>query len=330
MNDDLLVKHLLGEASDRERLRVEEWIRAAQANERHYEQLRLIWTESRKLAPSGQVDEDAAWERLRKRIGASALEERIAGQRAAKKPGAAREPLRWLRIAAGIALIFALGWIIRFLLLEGPLGSRAELASGQQVLEETLPDGSRVVLNKNTVLRYPRGFSGESREVTLQGEAFFNVLPDKSKPFLIRVNDVTVRVTGTSFNVKSSRGNTEVIVETGTVRVSQRQQEVELKAGERATATGESAALVKASTQNALYKYYRTQEFDCNRTPLGELVEVLNEAYGVRIVVLDKELEQLPITAVFKNESLEQILAVISRTFDIEIEHQENRILLKR
>lgn len=327
MNDDLLVKYLAGDADEKERLRVKNWVQADKSNEQHYAQLRLIWEESEKLASKSQANEDKAWERFRERIEKASgdPEQTGAGADNVRRIGPS---WRWLRIAASAALIITAGWLVRSLVLSR---SMVKLASGQSVLAETLPDGSVVTLNRDSRLSYPSGFAGENRSVTLQGEAFFKVAPDKNKPFIIKVNDVTVRVTGTSFNIKSRNDITEVIVETGVVRVSKQLQEVELKAGEKTTASGETTSLVKESTRNELYKYYRTREFVCDGTPLSELVSVLNEAYNSRIEIPDKELRQLRITTtIFKNDSLDKTLTLLSETFDIEVHYEENRIILKR
>ena len=87
------------------------------------------------------------------------------------------------------------------------------------------------------MLSYPASFKGKTRSIKLKGEAFFNVAPDKEKPFIIDVNDVQVKVVGTSFNVRSYNGITEVIVETGIVQVTKAGETTELRAGERTTLT---------------------------------------------------------------------------------------------
>ena len=91
-----------------------------------------------------------------------------------------------------------------------------------------MPDGSVITVNKNSTLSYPSEFKGKTREVALNGEAFFKVTPNKEKPFIIHVNDVTVRVVGTSFNIRSEKGKTEVIVETGIVQVTKNKRTVSL------------------------------------------------------------------------------------------------------
>ena len=151
--------------------------------------------------------------------------------------------------------------------------------------------------------------------MTLKGEAFFNIAPDKKKPFTIHVNDVDVTVVGTSFNIKSKNGKTEVVVETGIVRVTKAGETIELRAGEKTKMADADNAMEKEKVTDKLYNYYRTKEFVCDNTPLWKLVEVLNDAYNAHIVIGREELRDIPITSPFYNESLDRVLEVISLTF---------------
>jgi ferric-dicitrate binding protein FerR (iron transport regulator) len=78
-----------------------------------------------------------------------------------------------------------------------------------------------------------------------------------------------------------------------------------------------------------LYNYYVTHEFVCDDTPLWKLVEVLNEAYGSHIEIANPDLRNLPLTATFHNEPLDRTLSIISETFSITVEHQNEKIILK-
>jgi transmembrane sensor len=186
-----------------------------------------------------------------------------------------------------------------------------------------------VTLNKRSLLSYPEKFKGNKREVVLKGEAFFNVSPDKKKPFIIYTGETEITVVGTSFNVKSIEGTIEVVVETGIVRVTKNGQTVELNAGERTTITPQVNTPVKEAVTDKLYNYYRTREFVCDDTPLWKLVEVINEAYDVNIVIKNEDLRNQSITSPFYNESLEQVLNVISETFKLKVTYKDNQIILE-
>jgi len=297
---------------------VKEWIDAGEANRDYFEQLRRIWDTSKQLALQSTADENKAWERFQQRVGRK--DEPAVIIPAKKFP--------WLRIAAAAILIMGIG-ILGYLWMHRQTPPEQLLVQAQQnVLIDTLPDGSFITLNKQSSVSYPATFTGGTRDVALKGEAFFNVAPDKKKPFVIRVNDVQVTVVGTSFNIKSEGANTEVVVETGIVRVTRAGNTIELKAGEKITVAG-TDSLVKETVTDQLYNYYRTREFVCDNTPLWKLVEVINEAYGVNITIGRQELRDQPLNTTFNNESLDQVLHVISLTFDITVTRNGNQIILQ-
>jgi ferric-dicitrate binding protein FerR (iron transport regulator) len=193
---------------------------------------------------------------------------------------------------------------------------------------KSLPDGSQITLNRNSTIKFVRKLRGKTRAVELKGEAFFKVTPNEEKPFVIDVNDVTVTVLGTSFNVKGYNEQTEVVVETGTVKVESKGKSVVLKAGGRVTINKSDSTIIEQKSRDKLYNYYVTKEFVCDNTPLWKLVEVLNEAYNVRIEIVNPDLRELPLTTTFYNESLDNILNVISETFDITITRDGERIFM--
>lgn len=307
------MKHLLGEASAGEEAAVQEWISQAPTNRAYYEQFRLVWEESKALAQHSTVDEKAAWERLRSRIHA----ESVPRQRR----------LGWWRVAASIVLVAGLGLMGYWLVNNRVSVVTEQVASGSEVLHDTLSDGSVVVLNKESELIYPSRFKGDQRKVQLKGEAFFTVTPDKQKPFTIDVDSITVTVVGTSFNIRQAANRTDIIVETGLVRVQDGNTTTELKAGERLRV--DSTGFHKSAVTDKLYNYYRTRSFVCDDTPLWKLVEVLNEAYDTRIIFGNESLRDLRLNAPFNNESLEQVLEVIRITFNITVTRKNGTIILE-
>lgn len=332
MNDEWLVSYLLGEADAGKREEVEAWIGENDANRRYFEQFRLIWEAGRALATQVAVDEQAAWQRFRQRTYLAPPKGRLSGLgKYAQWIGGGRsmdEYARRLRVAASILLVAGLGVVAYF--LAGRTGTQTiEFASLDTTAIRELSDGSVVTLNRQAVVRYEQHFRGDHRKVELQGEAFFQVAPDPDKPFVVEVNDLTVTVLGTSFNIASTPDQVEVIVESGSVKVQKDDLEIVLHPNESVTVRSEDTVLHKKKHTDQLYNYYRSGEFVCDNTPLWKLVEALNEAFGVDIVIQNEALRNLPLTTTFYNEPLENILGVISETFSIDVEHQQDRILLK-
>lgn len=316
MIDELLVKYLADEATPPEQERVEEWINASADNRHYFRQFQLIWNESRQLAATATVDENKAWQKFQRRI------------KKGKDAKSKRSYTGWWRIAAGVLLLIGIGWVAGTLINKTGQIQTLNIASANEVKADTLPDGSIAILNKNTFLSYPSSFKGKTRKVKLKGEAFFDVKPNAEKPFVIDVNDVQVKVVGTSFNVRSFNGTTEVIVETGIVQVIKDGNMVELKAGERTSLLQKDTIATKITSGDKLYNYYISKTFVCDNTPLWKLVEKLNEAYDVNITIEKSAAGKLPLNVTFDEESLDTILEIISQTLLIKVSRNGNEIIL--
>lgn len=334
ITDELLVKYLLEEASPEERQQVSTWISDKKENQQYFEQFKTIWDAAQTLAATTEVDEDKAWQKFQLRIKenyyAKNTNYRNETNEAASSPSVKSVfsmKSVFSRVAASIILIAGIG-LIGYLLVNKNQVQQLALNSGNEVKIDTLSDGSIITLNKASSLSYPSKFKGDKRAVALKGEAFFNITPDKKKPFIISVDSIEVTVVGTSFNIKAEKESTEIIVETGIVRVATSGQSVELRAGEKIVFNA-GGTIAKEKISDKLYNYYRSKEFVCDNTPLWKLVEVIKQAYQTDIVIGREELRNLPMNATFNNESLEQVLKVISLTFDIKVTKEENRIILE-
>ena len=317
MMDELLVKYLADEATPPEQNLVEEWVSSSEANRHYFQHFQLIWNESQKLAAVRVVDENKAWHRFQRRI---------------KKTESATGKIKafgWWRVSASILIVGGIAWLTSTLLEKGSAEPEILSIAIKEVKRDTLPDGSVAVLNKHSELSYPARFKGKTRKVKLRGEAFFNVTPNKEKPFIIDVNDVQVKVVGTSFNIRSVNGLTEVIVETGTVQVTKGNEVIELKAGERVSVEAIDTTSKKEASDDKLYNYYVSRTFVCDNTPLWKLVEKLNEAYVVNIRIGREDLRKLPLSVTFADESLDVILKIISETLMLKVTKGENEIVLQ-
>lgn len=318
INDDLLVKYLLEETSVDESGMVEQWLQQDPANRKYFDELISTWEKSRELSSSSSITTDAAWHRFQQKISTPVVQ--------------INKGRSWWRIAALFIVMAGLAFLAYQMMTFENEPAQLAVNSGNAVLNDTLPDGSVITLNKNSSLVYPESFKGNQRPVKLQGEAFFNVKPDPEKPFEVMVNDVRVVVLGTSFNIKSVNGVTEVIVETGLVRVIRGAQSVELHPKEKLIVSPRDSALVPAIEEEQLYNHYRSREFVCDNTPLWKLVTVLNEAYDVNITIERNELRNLPLDVTFSNESIDVILDIIRETFNsynIQVVRRDNHIILR-
>ncbi len=320
MDDDLLVKYLAGEATPAEHQQVEDWMAASETNKKLFDDFKLIWDQS--PVTERNVNKDDAFIRLQNRIDKNVP----ASRRTVIKKLSQKQ---WIGIAASVILICTVLWLTFNHVYDNGSVSFVRIDSKDKVHTQSLPDGSVITMNARSTLVYPSRFTGNIRPVSLKGEAFFKISPDKTKPFIIKVNDVTVRVVGTSFNIKSRNGKTEVIVETGIVQVSKKQNSIDLNPGEQVMVTKGQDLLAKQQSKGKLYSYYLTGQLICDKTPLSEVVQALNEVYGAHIVIANKSLEDLPITTTIKGQSLNEVLEVISGTFKITVVRKNQQIFFK-
>ncbi|HEV2479909.1 MAG TPA: FecR domain-containing protein [Puia sp.] len=335
--DDLLVKYLLQEASPEQRQTVDQWLAADPANQQHFDQLKLIWEKSLRLAPRGSLpeiegEEEQAWQALKEKLHQPAHRE-TPNQPARETPNqpAHRETphhrarirtIRWVATAA--AAVAALIWW-----RPTPV-SLQKISSNNAIRIDTLTDGSIVTLNKHSTLSQPSTFAAGQRAVSLEGEAFFQVAPDRDRPFRVQTNDIAITVLGTAFDVRTQNKKTTIVVETGLIEVKNRQGIIRVSAGETITLGQNDVRLQKQSAVPSIYRYYRPRDFVCRETPLGDLVDALNQAYGDSIHIADPAIRQLPITTTFHDETLHTILEVVGTTLSINVQQTEKGYLLEK
>lgn len=200
----------------------------------------------------------------------------------------------WKRaaVAAAVLLIAGTAWLQRDALQQwlNPVKQIAVAAAGEERKSFQLSDGSRIWLSPSSVIRFPEHFPGRSREVELEGEAFFEVAADEEKPFIIRSGGLVTRILGTSFNVQSyaSQEQIAVTVVTGKVAVSMGEQAkpVEVMPDERAVFHKQSQQLSKEAFPGAAKLLNRRDGLLAyDGTPVAEVLNDLRLYYGLQITI---------------------------------------------
>lgn len=323
MSEDILIKYILGEASESEWHGVESWIAASNANAKKFEDVKTILETSRRLAQVSPLSEDEAWDKFKVKLAENE-----------RKPAQIRSInsyTNWLRVAAAAVLLVGAGWISYYLYQRSGMSSQLiSFSTTNNIRVDTLPDGSIVHLNKHSAISYVGNFKSQ-RIVKLTGEAFFEVKHNQYVPFTVNVNDITVKDIGTAFNIKSKEQSTQVIVESGIVQVSKSSNWVRLNASEMVNIKhGDQQFKVEKST-DTLYGYYRSNVFKANDVPLWRLVEILNEAYDADIKIDNNALRNTSITVTIRlQDSLENIMELIkSTTPEMRIEQMGQGIVIK-
>ena len=213
-----------------------------------------------------------------------------------------------------------------------------EVTATDQVLNTfTLPDGTLVTLNSDTKVFYPKKFGSKTREISIEGEAFFEVKPNKNKPFIIHAGKAQIKVVGTSFSVSAYPATklVEVIVQTGKVQVMNKMKEtlqtdeLILTPGDKGTLVYASKTLQKTTNQDPNFLAWKTHTLIFRATSLREVIGNLEKVYKVNIRLADPKLNELQLTAQFNNYPLDFILKVIETTFKVEVKEVNGQYLLK-
>jgi len=201
--------------------------------------------------------------------------------------------------------------------------------------ELTLPDGSRVTLNTNSVLKLATTWQpGHAREVWLTGEAFFRVqhtaparltavatAPANVK-FTVHAGPLDVAVLGTQFDVLNRAGRTNVVLQSGQVQLRHqlagRTEELLLKPGEMAEflPAAPTAPLAKRPVNAPLYAAWTSGHLDFDDTPMAEVITLLEDAYGLHITLRTPAVRQQKLSGSVPNQDLDVLLNTLAKSLD--------------
>ena len=203
-----------------------------------------------------------------------------------------------------------------------------------------LDDKTLVHLNYNSKLIHPERFGSDSRDVILDGEAYFMVAKDKSRPFVVHTPNGDVKVYGTEFNVNTrikndnngkSEYRTEVVLVKGSVGVTpEGQTERMIVPGEQAT-FGENTGINLRNVDVTPYVAWNTGTFVFNDMPLSKLMEVLSKWYNMEVVYEDSTLQGLTFSGEFdRYGGVEPIVKGLNTAMGLDVSVKGNRMIIKR
>jgi ferric-dicitrate binding protein FerR (iron transport regulator) len=221
--------------------------------------------------------------------------------------------------AAIIALVLGVS-VLFFLLPAKPVDQPVAGIEGQSkptatyIRHLTLPDGSSVVLHAGSRLAYPPTFEGKYREVTLHGEAYFDIAHNASSPFIIHTGKVKTTVLGTAFNIKADAKHVVVSVTRGKVKVEDDSKILAVLSPDQQVQydVPESKAAQQTVNANALVTDWTRQDMVFNGITFGEIATLLSKRYGVPVVFKNDLLKNCKIRASFSGtETIEQVASVL-------------------
>jgi ferric-dicitrate binding protein FerR (iron transport regulator) len=273
---------------------------------------------------------------------------------------------QWIRYAAILILVIGIAFLFRTFSRKNSAAENDRIAYKEvktpkgKRLHIQLSDGTHMWVNSESTIRYPEVFKGDDRKVYLEGEAYFDVTEDKTKPFFVYAGEVRVKVLGTSFNVRSYPEDnfTEATLETGIINIERLNpessgeeiismvpnQKVTLyKAGYKIENTIEKKSnaekLVKIESKNAIiatniktdiYTSWKDEKLIFKGEKLGKLKLRLERWYNVPIVVKSPELLEKKFTGTFENEPIQEALKALSVASELEFEIKNDTVFLMR
>ena len=168
---------------------------------------------------------------------------------------------------------------------------------GEYMLE--LSDGTKVWLNSDSELRFPVAFVGDRRSVEIEGEAYFDVAPDKEHPFIVKTSHTSIRVTGTSFNVRAyaDEDTESTTLISGTVRINSGNEEFELVPNQHYTYNKNTGTNTVANVNTDLYTSWESGSFIFLNVPLENVMSYLSKWYGFQYSFEDEAAKQVRIGA---------------------------------
>lgn len=273
------------------------------------------WKDLREMDNEREIDVDRAWDKLYSRLRDNGLMD--------GEPEVRRRFLTpvFYRVAAVLLLLLGIGSALLYINNNDILIRKMIVATteDQKNLEVTLPDGSTVVLNRNTQISYPRNFSRGERNVTLTGEAFFYIVRDEASPFTVNAGKATVRVLGTTFNVRTSGQDSpvEVFVKTGQVLVTGNDKSSDLVLDPGFVGAVYSDRTEKSVNTDPNYMSWNTGLLVYNGQTLDVVFRDLKRVYNMDIVADDPEILSNTWTSPIDNQPQETIIRLICASFNL-------------
>ncbi len=320
-------RYLSDEASAEEKRELERWLEISEENRRVFESFRKIYNVE--LGYRYHFDKETALAKFRKVMEEDSHSLKSIPFNKYDKPKK-RSAGIWLKVAA--ILIAVIGISIYVVtstdvtsddrVVEAVSGTLISTEPGEQK-SFRLSDGSRIKLNADSEIYISHGYGKESRSVVLTGEAFFEISSVENLNFEVITSTARVEILGTKFGVRAWKDRDESIiaVQSGKVSVRSIDEEIEdsivLNPGEYSRVELGMPPTAAQSADIDQYIGWTNQLFVFNETPLKDVLRQLELYFNVQIEIEDSSSIEDPVTARYRNESLNEILEYTSITHGV-------------
>ncbi len=319
--EDVTAKFLAGEATQEEIQFLNVWKSQSDENAKEFSDFEKLF----KLTSNAEyvsVDTDLAWKRVRKGMIKKEGGGKVIRIRLTKRVS----PL--LRIAAVFLLVAGIGISI-FFMFRNNENNFVHFDSGNSIKNISLPDGSKLTLNKNSTITFEQNSFSKKRTIKLKGEAFFNVKHDSLSPFIVEMGKLIIEDIGTAFNVNQKTDFIIVSVTEGKVELSSsNKNSVLLSEGEEVAYNIKTNEIESPGAIGENLTAYKDKVFVFENAELGKIVDVLNGIYDTQLQLENDELKNCRITVSFNNEDINDIATIISETLGLTQKNSEGKIIL--
>ncbi|MFK7922267.1 MAG: FecR family protein [Bacteroidia bacterium] len=293
---DLIAKYLAGECSGKEEFELRQLVDLDKKYEEQFEAAYATWEAIHRSSETLHPDVDAAWQKVDGQLTATGAN--VKSMRSAWP--------RWSRYAAVIVVLVGLAGLLQWGLSDaGP--SQYTAIGGTQM--HTLPDSSQVWLTEGSTLTYA---ANKTRDVSLEGSAFFEVARDEKKPFVIKAQETTIEVLGTSFSVANTDSVVEVRVATGKVAFASQNEKVQLPAGYKASFRKADKIIAKSENQDFDFLPGADRRWIFTDTPLSLILAALQQEYNLAIELSDPTIAQCRFNGSFTQDDPTALLEVVA------------------
>ena len=326
----LIARYLARQTSPDENERLATWVAQSPDHERTFEQLKTVWQASQtSAAPAETV---VALGRLKVRLALPAKDEAPV---AAPTPPVRHWRLRLARPAQMAVILLLLASVLGGVFYHGrpapALAYRVHRTPAGQPQRLRLADGSVVTLAPQSQLRYPAQFGAGSREVYLEGEAFFEVSKDPKRPFRVHSGAWVTQVLGTKFNVSAVPGASQLAVSLveGKVQVTDKQDKYLLTPGQQLRAERATGRIYRQAFDRHQVLAWRSNQLIFKNEKLADAANQLERRYGVKLVFADSATAEVRLWATFDNEPLPRVLDALRLAGGLSY-HREGQVIYLR
>ena len=323
--DEIIIRYLDGTATDSDKEQLLTWLKESDKNLHSYSEFRDVWFASQSNS-SVHSDMEKALKRLEKRIKGKESEKKI-------NIVSPYNFYKTARVAAFFALLFIIG--ITFYHIGRNVTKKDILILNHLITDSgskrrfVLPDSTIVWLNSNSKLEYPTTFSESSREISLEGEAYFEVSHDVNKPFHVHAGDMDIEVLGTHFSVENypDKKGVEAVLAEGRIKVTGSEIPVPLvlEPGEliRYDKSNKQTVVKKVDAEN--YISWIQNELTFDNAKLADIVMNLKKWYSIDIECDSSIGQNLSMSfTLHKGEDLDEILKAMTLIIPVRYYWKDN------